>query len=316
MRAWLLAHAHPDDDGWAELDSVRKGLAVAFEVEVHVEHIVQSVRAGSRFEISGTTIRVQQAPVPPVPDVLFHATTTLGVERALRQGALSFGAGRRLFLSGDEASAWRAAHRLDGPPRLLVVDACRARRGGVRFGHTRLPDLFTAGRVPLRHVMNLRPHYAEQWSAGGLPIRRLPDGSLRVALVQVTRRSGTTWEIAKGKLEDGESPEVAAVREVREEMGLTVPLTVLRHVGDVRYGFTAPGDAPRLKTIFFFLLQAPEHIGSFAPREAEGITQVGWFSIDEAVRAVTHSSLIPVMARARELLLRYGTVPSTGVYDR
>lgn len=295
------------DDGWFELDLLRRTLASDHEIEVQVEQIVASFHGRGRLEISGTRIRVVR-PVPLyVPDILFHATTAHGMARTERSGLLAFAGGRKLFLSGDEPAAWRAAHRLDGPPRLLVVDTARARRAGVRFGRTRMPGLYTCASVPARHIMNLRPSYAEQWSAGGLPVRRFPDGTLRVALVQVVRRSGATWEIAKGKLEPGESPEAAAVREIQEEMGLSSPLRVVRHVGDVRYGFTAPGDLPRLKTIFFFLVEPIEPMSSFSPQASEGIAQVGWFTVDEAVRAVTHTSLVPVMARARDLLLRYGT---------
>lgn len=310
VRDWLSRNGADSDDGWTDIDTVRRGLSDDLQVEVRHEQIVQLATDGDRLEVEGALIRTVRARPVLIPDILFHATTAHGLERAVRTGSLSFGGGRRLFLSSDEGAAWRAAHRLDGPPRLLVVDAARARRGATRFGRTRVPDLYTASHVPLRHVLNLRHGYAEQWSAGGLPVRVFPDGVLRVALVQVVRRSGATWEIAKGKLEPGESPEAAAMREVREEMGLAAALRVLRHVGDVRYGFTAPGDLPRLKTIFFYLMEVEGSLTAFAPRAEEGIAQVGWFGVDEAVRAVTHSSLIPVMARARDLLLRYGASPA------
>lgn len=299
-----------DDDGWLELDQLGRDAARALHVEVRIDQIVACVGQVGRIELAGTRVRVVRPQPAFVPDILFHATTVHGVERVRRSGVLAFGGGRRLFVSADEGAAWRAAHRLEGAPRLLVVDAARARRAGVRFGRTRLPGLYACASVPARFLLNLRNGYAEQWSAGGLPVRRFPDGVLRVALVQVVRRSGATWEIAKGKLEPGEPPERAAVREIQEEMGIDVPFRVLRHVGDVRYGFLAPGDEPRLKTIFFYLVEPTAPITAFAPRVAEGITQVGWFTMDEALRAITHTSLRPVMARARDLLLEYGTTPA------
>lgn len=299
-----------DEEGWLELDQLGRDASRAFQVEVRVDHIVACVGQVGRVELAGTRVRVVRSRPTLVPDILFHATTAHGVERVRRSGMLAFGGGRRLFVSADEGAAWRAAHRLDGAPRLLVVDTARARRAGVRFVRTRLPGLYACPGVPARFLLNLRDGYAEQWSAGGLPVRRFQDGVVRVALVQVLRRSGATWEIAKGKLEPGEPPERAAVREIQEEMGISVPFRVLRHVGDVRYGFVAPGDEPRLKTIFFYLVEPTEPITAFAPRADEGIAQVGWFTMDEALRAITHTSLVPVMARARDLLVEYGTTPA------
>jgi 8-oxo-dGTP pyrophosphatase MutT (NUDIX family) len=126
-----------------------------------------------------------------------------------------------------------------------------------------------------------------------------------MALIQVTRRSGTTWEVAKGKLEPGETPEAAAVREVGEEMGLDVPMIIDSTVGIIRYGFMAPGGLPRLKTVFLYLLTPVRNIEqAFRPSEREGIGAVRWFTPAEANRAVRHSSLIPLIKRARRMVER------------
>lgn len=299
-----------DSEGWAALDDVRAAAAAAMACTVQVEQIVAFGKNARRVEVRGTRIRVARAPWGPrPPDILFHATTQAQVDRVVAEGRLSYGR-RRVFLSADEAAAWRAAHRLDGAPRVLVVDGLRARRSGASIGRHRTQGLFTADAIPARHILNLRPGYGPQWSAGGVPLRRFPDGELRMALIQVRRRSGVTWEVAKGKLEDGETPEMAAIREVQEEMGVDVDFRLIRHVGDVRYGFLAPGGAPRLKTIFLYLMEPMGPIEAFAPSEREGIGAVKWFTPDEAVQAVTHASLAPVMRRARDLVHRYGLTPS------
>lgn len=279
---------------------------------------------------------------PLVPDLLFHATTEAAVQATLRTGLLSAAhdgppgwgpQGRRhLLLSASEEQAWRAAHRIAAQrasarprgsrdqtdlaaiPRVLVVDVPRARRAGVRFAPHR-PDahrswpLFSAWEIPARHLLDLHDGFDTQMSAGGIPVRRGADGRLRMALVRVGRRSGTTWEVAKGKLELGETPEAAAIREVQEEMGFSARLEVLRFVAPVRYGFLAPGGQPRLKTVFLYLLHAlDDQLASadFQPATAEGIQQVGWFLPEEAAHAVTHPSLIPAMALAAELVSRHG----------
>ena len=98
-----------------------------------------------------------------------------------------------------------------------------------------------------------------------------------MALIRVTRRSGVTWEVAKGKLEPGEPPEIAGIREVREEMGIDVDLKITRNLGMIRHDFLAPGGLPRLKTVHLFLMEPTEPIAQFLPAHREGIGAVRWF---------------------------------------
>ena len=320
--AFLLRHRpdvgnlEPDDNGWVDLDDLCIAVSRLMRDEIRapaVRKLVVDARV-VRFEILDHRIRAAQAPRrsgnkprrPPrarPPDILYHATTAAEVERIKREGVLTAGRDKFVYLSHDEAHAWRVAHRRDGSPaRVLVIDATRARRHGVRFFRNRRNGLYLATPVPESDVLNLQPGYAEQHSAGGFPVRRDADGRARVALIQVTRRSGTTWEVAKGKLEPGETPEATAVREVQEEMGLETDLQITRYLDTVRYGFLAPGGLPRLKSVYLYLMEADETIDDFVPRSQEGIADVGWFTADEAVRAVTHSSLQPVMRRLRDVL--------------
>ena len=55
-------------------------------------------------------------------------------------------------------------------------------------------------------------------AAGGLVIRDGPGGEAEIVLVHRPRYDD--WSFPKGKLEEGESEETAAVREVEEETGL------------------------------------------------------------------------------------------------
>ena len=60
------------------------------------------------------------------------------------------------------------------------------------------------------------PHYSEQISAGGIPYI-IEDGEYKVALIQMRRTHFHSWEIAKGKLEIGETPLQAAKREIKKK---------------------------------------------------------------------------------------------------
>lgn len=244
-----------------------------------------------------------------LPDILYHATTRGRVGRYSRTGQLDAGNNRQVFLSTDEGEAWRVAHcfkarnrrsTANDEPIVLYVDAGRAWRTGVRFHRTRT-GLWLTRSVPIRHVLNLRPGFREQVSAGGFLIRR-DRGETELALVACVRRSGTTWEIAKGKLEVAETPEQAAMREVQEEMGFEAPLSIGDTLGMVRYGFRTPEGHPRLKSLHVYLIESEEPPEEFDPAENEGIQDVRWFTVNEAVERVTHTSLLPVMKELQERL--------------
>lgn len=300
----------PDTDGWVEVRAVTEAVSELLAVELKGDDILTVVHEAriERFELRGQLIRSTRRPRPPrmpaVPDILFHATTTDRVDQVRREGVLRHGKDRPVFFSATEVQAWRAAHRLRGrgAPMVMYIDAARARRKGMRFRKHRRNGLYAANSVPAEHVLNLHENFAHQYAAGGMPIRLDPDGQVRMALIRVTRRSGITWEVAKGKLEQGEVPERAAVREVQEEMGVSCDLRVVHHLGDIRYGFVAPGSLVRLKTVFLYLMIPQGPMTCFDPSTREGIGEVAWFTPDEAVLAVTHSSLIPQVRAARQLL--------------
>ncbi len=311
--AYLLRHRpehgnlRPDDDGWVPVERLCAAVARLLRVDVPVDEVRWVVEAAEirRFEIEGSRIRAASPKKRSnIPDILYHAIHESLLPDAKAAGRLTGTEGRPLFLSPSEAQAWRVAHRMeDGGGTVLVVDASRARRHGARFVKNRRNALYVAEHINLRDVLNLQPNYGVQLSAGGIPLALGPRGEWRLALVRVTRRSGVTWEVAKGKLEPGESPEHTAIREVQEEMGLAVPLDVVHDLGSVRYGFVAPGGLPRLKTIFLYFLRplaSPDH---FTPAEREGIGAVRWFDVDSAARAVRHGSLVPVLRHARDLLI-------------
>ncbi len=243
-----------------------------------------------------------------MPDIVYHGTTRSRAMRHLRTGFVDSGGGRQVFLSCEEDDAWRIAHRFPDEPVVLFVDAGRARRDGVRFHRTR-SGLYVAQRIPTRHVLNLRRGFREQISAGGFLLRR-DRGQVEMALVSCERRSGTTWEIAKGKLEPGETPHAAAVRELQEEMGFEGRVTVSGNLGMVRYGFQTPEGEPRLKSLHVFLMDVEDPPERFVPARDEGIAEVRWFSIQEAYERVTHTSLRPLMEELRRL---FGGEPPTAL---
>jgi 8-oxo-dGTP diphosphatase len=102
-------------------------------------------------------------------------------------------------------------------------------------------------------------------AAGGVVMR---DG--RVAVVHRPRYDD--WSLPKGKLDDGETWEQAALREVREEIGLRCRLG--RELDAVHY----TDHKGRPKTVRYWLMEVEG--GDFEPNDE--VDEMRWASPDEA----------------------------------
>lgn len=90
-------------------------------------------------------------------------------------------------------------------------------------------------------------------SAGGVAVR-VEDGLAYVACIGRRNRAGRLeWCLPKGHIEAGETPEIAAIREVAEETGIDAE--ILQSLGVIDYWFT--GDDRRVhKKVHHFLMEA------------------------------------------------------------
>lgn len=114
-------------------------------------------------------------------------------------------------------------------------------------------------------------------AAGGLLWRRRADGGgLEIALVHRGRYDD--WSLPKGKLDDGEEPAAAALREVREETGFEA--TLLAFAGAVAYEVK---QGP--KRVRFWNMRAGRGGGEL---DASEVAEVRWFAPDEACRKLTY----------------------------
>lgn len=131
-------------------------------------------------------------------------------------------------------------------------------------------------------------------SAGGVIYRRNA-GSVHFLLI---RDPYENWGLPKGHLESGESPEDAAMREVREETGLT-HLAISAELPCIDWYFR---DRGRLihKFCHFFLVESRE--GAARPQIDEGISACIWLSLDDALRTITYDNAREVLRAAGRLL--------------
>lgn len=87
------------------------------------------------------------------------------------------------------------------------------------------------------------------------------------------------WDIPKGKLEDGESPEIAAVREIEEECGLIAP-TITAHLMNTYHTYFHKGKDV-LKLTHWYLLEEGPQKSTLKPQLEEGITEIKYLEQNE-----------------------------------
>jgi 8-oxo-dGTP pyrophosphatase MutT (NUDIX family) len=124
-------------------------------------------------------------------------------------------------------------------------------------------------------------------------------GTIEVALGEQRDRitGAQNVRLPKGKLDGGETPEQAALREVREETGLAG--RVVEPLGSVAYTYTTTRGRAVPKEVHFFLMEladadAGEPDGEFG--------RVFWCPLEEAADRLSFESERDVLARARRAL--------------
>jgi len=133
-------------------------------------------------------------------------------------------------------------------------------------------------------------------SAGGIAFRANGE-SFDVAII---RTEEGRWQLPKGWIEDGETAEHAAVREVREEAGIDAE--VVAPLGTVEYWYRStydPEPARVHKFVHVFLLRYLD--GSTDDHDDE-VIEAHWATIDEASRMLAHKDERKMVALARDLL--------------
>jgi 8-oxo-dGTP pyrophosphatase MutT (NUDIX family) len=112
-------------------------------------------------------------------------------------------------------------------------------------------------------------------AAGGLVVRR-QNGDLEIVVVH--RPVHEDWSFPKGKLEEGETFEVAALREVWEETGLTCRL--VRFIGHTEY----VDRKGRPKAVAYWVMVPLD--GAFSPNDE--VDELRWLELERASHLLSY----------------------------
>ena len=151
-------------------------------------------------------------------------------------------------------------------------------------------------RIPAKRATPGKGPVQKEVSAGGVIYRRGDEGIEVVLASRRTRRGDLAWGLAKGGIEEGETIEDAAVREVREETGLAGEIEA--DLGDTKY-FYVWDDVRIRKTVHFFLMR---HTGGDSDDRDDEMEEVRWFPLERALKRAAYRGERDVLQRAAELL--------------
>jgi 8-oxo-dGTP pyrophosphatase MutT (NUDIX family) len=135
-------------------------------------------------------------------------------------------------------------------------------------------------------------------SSGGFVISK-SDPNLVALMARFNRGGKLEWCIPKGHLEQDETSEQAALREVFEETGLEAQ--IIQHLGEVNYQFIQDGSKIS-KTVHVYLMQQTGGELSFDKDPHKEASELEWVQVSELLARLSHGNEKRIAKVAIELI--------------
>lgn len=128
-----------------------------------------------------------------------------------------------------------------------------------------------------------------EFSAGGIVFNE-------AGQVLLTKHSQNKhWSFPKGLIDPGQTPEQAAVREVREEGGIEAEIT--GKVGYSKYVYNLNGEKI-FKVVTYFLMK---YLSGDPENHDWEVSEAGWFNPEDAIKQLTFSQDKVLLKRVLEI---------------
>jgi 8-oxo-dGTP pyrophosphatase MutT (NUDIX family) len=116
-------------------------------------------------------------------------------------------------------------------------------------------------------------------------------------LILIIRDQYGHWTFPKGHLDEGETSEAAAVREVYEETGVIGALGA--HITTIYYDVTKKGRSFRKQVDWYLLVTTQQDV---TPQAEEGIHEYDWLPASAVESRLGYPALIEVFRLAQSLM--------------
>ena len=115
----------------------------------------------------------------------------------------------------------------------------------------------------------------EEKSCGGIVINNKNE-------ILLVHHNKGHWDLPKGHVEEGETEEQTAIREVKEETGIDVEVD-----SNFRYTTKYSPKEGVMKEVVFFLAR---NLNSATKAQEEEVSEVKWFTFKEAIDKITYNN--------------------------
>lgn len=99
------------------------------------------------------------------------------------------------------------------------------------------------------------------------------------------------WDLPKGKIDEGESPDVTALREIEEEVHLPKNLLEIKKFIDFTYHIYLQKNQYMIKTTYWYEIFCKDKHHPLKPQLEEHITEIQWFNKEELLKIDTYPAL-------------------------